>query len=55
MQLHTLRMTLGMTAEHTASFKMLTTQTGFNEAALEDMYIHGLPQLILLYSQTSLP
>ena len=58
MQLHTLRMTPGMTSEECmASFKMLTTRTGFNKAALEDMYIHGLPQLILLkvYSQTSLP
>src|SRR5882724_8737337 len=36
---------------------MLTAWTGFNEAALKDTYIHGLPQLILLkvYSQTSLP
>src|SRR5882724_8519106 len=58
MQLHTLRMTLGMMAEeYIASFEMLTARTGFNEAALEDIYIHGLPQLILLkvYSQTSLP
>jgi len=58
MQLHTLRMTPGMTAEeYTAIFEMLTTLTSFNEAALKDMYIHGLPQSILLkvYSQTSLP
>ena len=58
MQLHTLRMTPGMTAEeYMASFKMLATQTSFNEAALEDTYIHRLPQAILLkvYSQTSLP
>jgi len=56
--LNTLRMTPGMMAEeYTASFKMLATQTSFNEAALKDMYIHGLPQSILLkvYSQTSLP
>jgi len=57
-QLHTLRMTLGVTAEeYTASFKILATWTSFNEAALEDMYVHGLPQSILLKidSQTSLP
>jgi len=57
-QLHTLKMTPGMMAEeYTASFKMLATWTSFNEAALEDTYIHGLPQAILLkmYSQTSLP
>jgi len=57
-QLHALKMTLGITAEeYTASFEMLTTRTSFNEAALEDTYICGLPQSILLkvYSQTSLP
>src|SRR5882724_7262299 len=57
-QLHTLRMTLGMMAEeYMASFEMLAAWTSFNEAALEDMYIRGLPQVILLkvYSQTSLP
>src|SRR5882724_6637867 len=44
-QLHALKMTPGMMAEeYMANFKMLTTWTGFNEAALEDMYIHGLPQ-----------
>jgi len=32
--------------------KMLTAWTSFNEAALKDMYIHGLPQL-KVYSQTS--
>ena len=47
MQLHALRMTLGMIAEeYTASFEMLAAQTSFNEAALKDMYIRGLPQLI---------
>src|SRR5882724_7961180 len=58
MQLHALKMTLGMMAEeYMASFEMLTTRTSFNEAALEDTYIHRLPQAILLkvYSQTSLP
>src|SRR5882724_2723666 len=57
-QLHALKMTLGMMAkEYTVSFEMLAAQTGFNEAALEDMYICRLPQSILLkvYSQTSLP
>jgi len=57
-QLHTLKMILGMMAEeYTASFEMLATWTSFNEAALEDMYIHRLPQVIVLkvYSQTSLP
>jgi len=57
-QLHALKMTLGMMAEeYTASFEMFAAWTSFNEAALEDMYIHGLPQVILLkvYSQTSLP
>ena len=47
-----------MTAEeYMASFKMLATWTGFNEAALKDTYICGLPQSTLLkvYSQTSLP
>src|SRR5882724_10377841 len=47
-QLHALKMTLGMSAdEYMASFEMLTTQTDFNEAALKDMYINGLPQVIL--------
>ena len=48
-QLHTLKMTLDMMAEQ--------CMASFNEAALEDTYIHGLPQVILLkvYSQTSLP
>src|SRR5882724_4851705 len=57
-QLHALRKTPGMMAEeYMASFEMLATRTGFNEAALEDTYIRGLPQAILLkvYSQTSLP
>ena len=48
----------GMTAEeHMAIFEMLTGRTSFNKAALEDAYIQGLPQSILLkvYSHTSLP
>src|SRR5882672_8842214 len=51
-------MTTGMTAdEYTAKFEMLARRTSFNEAALEDTFIRGLPQSILLkvYSQTSLP
>jgi len=56
-QLHALKMIPGMTAEeHMAIFEMLTGRTSFNEAALEDAYVQGLPQSILLkvYSQTSL-
>ena len=48
-QLHTLKMTTGMTAdEYTAKFEMLADRTGFNDAALEDAFIRGLPQLILV-------
>src|SRR5882724_1150647 len=57
-QLHALKMTTGMTAdEYTAKFKMLADRTGFNDAALEDAFIQGLPQSILfkVYLQTSLP
>src|SRR5882672_3828 len=57
-QLHTLKMTTGMSAdEYMAKFEMLAGRTSFNEAALEDTFIRGLPQSILLkvYSQTSLP
>ena len=44
-QLHALKMTPGMTTEeYMANFEMLTGRTGFNEAALEDAYIQGLPQ-----------
>jgi len=40
-----------------ANFKMISGRMGFNDAALEDAYVRGLPQSILLkvYSQTSLP
>src|SRR5882724_11205404 len=51
-------MTPGMTAEECmANFEMISGRTGFNDAALEDAYVRGLPQSILLkvYSQTSLP
>ena len=57
-QLHTLKMMTGMMAdEYMAKLEMLTERTGFNEAALEDTFIWGLPQPILskVYSQTSLP
>src|SRR5882724_6749912 len=57
-QLHALRMTPSMTAEeYTANFEMISGRTGFNDATLEDAYVQGLPQSILLkvYSQTSLP
>ena len=56
-QLHALKMTPGMTTEeYMANFEMLARRTSFNEAALEDAYVCGLPQSILLrvYSQTSL-
>src|SRR5882724_8713404 len=46
-----------MTAEeYTANFEMISGRTGFNDASLEDAYVQGLPQSILLkvYSQTSL-
>src|SRR5882672_182733 len=57
-QLHALKMTMGMTAdEYMAKFEMLAGRTGFNEVALEDAFIRGLPQSILpkVYLQTSLP
>src|SRR5882672_3324403 len=57
-QLHALKMTMGMTADkYMAKFEMLAGRTGFNEAALEDAFIQGLPQLILfkVYLQMSLP
>src|SRR5882724_2344012 len=57
-QLHTIRMKPGMTAEeYTANFEMISGRTGFNDTTLEDAYVRGLPQSILLkvYSQTSLP
>ena len=47
-QLHELKMTPGTTAEdYTARFEMLAGRTGFNNAALEDIYVRGLPNLIL--------
>jgi len=57
MQLHTLKMMVGMMAEeYTAKFEMLAGRTRFNDVALEDVYVQGLLHLILLkvYSQTML-
>src|SRR5882724_9643902 len=51
-------MMMGMMAdEYMAKFEMLVGRTGFNEAALEDTFIWGLPQPFLskVYSQTLLP
>ena len=50
-------MTAGMMAdEYMARLEMLADRTSFNDAALEDVFIQGLPQSILfkVYSQTSL-
>ena len=42
-QLHELKMTPGTTAEdYTAWFEMLVGRTGFNDAALKDIYVRGL-------------
>jgi len=57
-QLHAVKMTPGMMVEeYMANFEMLAGLTSFNEVSLEDAYVWGLPQSILLkvYSQTSLP
>ena len=51
-------MTPGTTAEdYTARFEMLVGRTGFNDAALEDIYVWGLPNLILqkIFAQVTLP
>src|SRR5882724_4285655 len=56
-QLHALKMTMGMMADkYMARFEMLADRTGFNNAALEDAFIRGLPQSILfkVYLKTSL-
>ena len=58
MQLHELKMAPGMTAEdYTAWVEMLTGRTGFNDAALEDIYVRGLPNSILqkIFAQVTLP
>ena len=57
-QLHELRMTPGTTAEdYTAQFEMLAGRTGFNNAALKDIYVQGLPNSILqkIFAQVTLP
>ena len=57
-QLHELKMAPGMTAEdYTARFEMLAGRTGFNDAALEDIYVWGLPNSILqkIFAQVTLP
>ena len=47
-QLHELKMTPGtMADDYMARFEMLVGRTSFNDAALEDIYIQGLPNSIL--------
>jgi len=56
--LHELKVAQGIMAEdYTAQFEMLVGRTGFNDAALEDAYIQGLPNSILqkVFAQTTLP
>ena len=57
-QLHELKMAPGTMAEdYTARFKMLVGRTGFNNVALEDIYVQGLPNSILqnIFTQVTLP
>ena len=57
-QLHELKMTPSTTAEdYTAQFEMLVGRTGFKDAALEDIYVQGLPNSILqkIFAQVTLP
>ena len=57
-QLHKLKMAPGMTAEDCmAWFKLLAGRTGFNNAALKDIYVRGLPNSILqkIFAQVTLP
>ena len=57
-QLHELKMAPGMMAEdYMAQFKMLAGRTGFNDVALKDIYVRGLPNLILqkIFTQVTLP
>jgi len=43
-QLHSLKMMMGMTADkYMAKFEMVAGRTSFNEVALEDTFIQGLP------------
>ena len=57
-QLHELKMAPGTTAEdYMARFEMLAGRTGFNDVALEDIYVRGLPNSILqkIFAQVTLP
>ena len=56
-QLRDLKMTPSTMAEdYTARFEMLSGRTGFNDKALEDAYIRGLPNSILqkVFTQVTL-
>ena len=46
-----------MAEDYTARFEMLVGRTGFNDAALEDIYVRGLPNSILqkIFAQVTLP
>ena len=57
-QLHELKMTPSTMAEdYTAHFEMLAGRTGFNNTALKDIYVWGLPNSILqnIFAQPTLP
>ena len=43
--------------DYTARFEMLVGRTGFNDAALEDIYVRRLPNSILqkIFAQVTLP
>ena len=43
--------------DYTAQFEMLVGSTGFNDAALKDIYVWGLPNSILqkIFTQVTLP
>ena len=46
-----------MAEDYTARFEMLAGRTSFNDAALKDIYIRGLPNSILqkIFAQVTLP
>ena len=57
-QLHELKMTPSTTAEdYMAQFKMLAGRTGFNDVALEDIYVLDLPNSIQqkIFAQVTFP
>ena len=57
-QLHELKMTpITMAEDYMAQFMMLAGRTGFNDTALEDIYVQGLPNSILqkIFTQITLP